>query len=181
MGKLVIGLLLSCLVVACATQETKAPDIGAEPAPYSAAIGHTTQPPEIGAELAPTLLDFSNISATDELNDPSNILAKRSIHYPFDVSEVQRADLPLVQAHAKYLSEHPDRKVRLEGNCDERGAEEYNLALGQLRAEKLKKMLRAGGANEKQIEAVSFGAEKPRATGHDEASWAQNRRTDLKY
>jgi len=94
---------------------------------------------------------------------------------------VQDADKPIVEAHAKYLSEHADRKVRLEGNCDERGSDEYNLALGQHRADGVKKLLLVGGAQDSQITTISYGEEKPKATGHDEASWSQNRRTDLNY
>ena len=115
------------------------------------------------------------------MNDPSSLLAKRSVYYPFDVSVVQDADKPVVQAHAKYLGEYASRKLRLEGNCDERGSGEYNLALGQRRADGVRKMLLVGGARASQIETVSYGEEKPRAAGHDEASWAQNRRTDLNY
>ena len=115
------------------------------------------------------------------MNDPASILAKRSVYYPFDVSAVQDADKPVVQAHAKYLSEHPDRKIRVEGNTDERGSNEYNLALGQRRADGVKQMLVLGGAKASQIEAISYGEEKPKATDHEEASWSQNRRSDIKY
>ena len=86
-----------------------------------------------------------------------------------------------MQAHAKYLSEHPDRSVRLEGNCDERGSNEYNLGLGQRRADGVTKMLIMGGARDSQIKTVSYGEEKPRCTDHNEACWKQNRRTDLNY
>ena len=117
----------------------------------------------------------------DPLNDPNSMLAGRSVFYPFDVSAVQDADKPLVQAHAKYLSEHADRTVRLEGNCDERGSTEYNLGLGQRRADGVKKMLELGGAKAAQLSSVSYGEEKPKAAGHNEAAWEQNRRTDLNY
>ena len=86
-----------------------------------------------------------------------------------------------MQAHAEYLAKHPNRNVRLEGNADERGSIEYNLALGQRRADGVKKMLLVGGAKEGQIESVSYGEEKPVATAHNEAAWSQNRRTDLNY
>lgn len=117
----------------------------------------------------------------DPLRESNNILAKRSVYYPLDVSAVQDADKPLIQAHAKYLSEHANSNVRLEGNCDERGSSEYNLALGQRRADGVKKMLMLGGASASQLETFSYGEEKPAATGHDEAAWMQNRRTDLSY
>lgn len=121
------------------------------------------------------------VATVDPLNDPNSILAKRSVFYPLDVAVVQADDSAIVEAHAKYLSEHPDKKVRLEGNCDERGSDEYNLALGQRRADGVKKLLEAGGVRENQISTISYGEEKPKATGHDEASWSQNRRTDLNY
>ncbi|MGC2049277.1 MAG: peptidoglycan-associated lipoprotein Pal, partial [Gallionella sp.] len=121
------------------------------------------------------------VVAVDPLNDPNSLLAKRSTYYPFDVSVVQDADKPVVQAHAKYLSEHPDRRVRLEGNCDERGSNEYNLGLGNRRANGVKQMLLLGGAKASQIETVSYGEEKSRCTDHNEACWKQNRRTDIKY
>lgn len=164
MKKLVISIVLLNLLVACASEKPKEPEVAA-PAPVVAA-------PELAS---------ASVVEVDPLNDSSNILAKRSVYYPFDVSAVQDADKPIVQAHAKYLSEHPDRTVRLEGNADERGSNEYNLALGQRRAEGVRKMLVLGGAKSSQIETASFGEEKPVASGHDESSWSQNRRTDIKY
>ena len=117
----------------------------------------------------------------DSLNDPSSILAKRSVYFPFDVSAIQAADKPLLEAHGQYLSEHPDRRVRVEGNCDERGSKEYNLGLGQRRADAVKQMLILSGAKASQIETVSYGEEKPRCTEHMESCWMQNRRGDIKY
>jgi peptidoglycan-associated lipoprotein len=87
----------------------------------------------------------------------------------------------LVQAHAKYMVEKRDAKARVEGNCDERGSREYNLALGQRRAEAVKKVMTVLGVQDGRIETVSFGEEKPADAGHDEAAWAKNRRGDIKY
>jgi len=141
----------------------------------------TTAAPADAAAGTTASTQAASGTAVDALNDPASILAKRSAYYPFDVSVVQDADKPMVQAHGQYLASHADRKVRLEGNCDERGCNEYNLALGQRRADGVKKMLELGGASAGQLESVSYGEEKPRASGHDEASWSQNRRTDLNY
>lgn len=163
MKKLVISILLVNLLAACASQKPKETMTGAQPAPAA-----------VTAKAAEPM-------AVDPLNDPSSMLAKRSTYYPFDVSVVQDADKPAVEAHAKYLASHADRKVRLEGNCDERGSTEYNLALGQRRAEGVKKMLLAGGAMASQIETVSYGEEKPKLTCHEEKCWKENRRTDLNY
>ena len=165
MNKILISIVLANLLVACASEKPKEPE--AAPTP-------TVETPAPATAPAPVV-------AVDPLNDPTSILAKRSVYFPFDVSAVQADDKPIVEAHGKYLSEHPDRKVRVEGNCDERGSNEYNLALGQRRADSVKKMLELAGAKASQIETVSYGKEKPVCTEHNEACWKQNRRSDIKY
>ncbi|CAH2794444.1 MAG: Tol-Pal system peptidoglycan-associated lipoprotein PAL [uncultured Caballeronia sp.] len=117
----------------------------------------------------------------DPLNDPNSPLAKRSIYFDFDSYAVRDDYQPLLQQHAQYLKSHPDRHVLIQGNTDERGTSEYNLALGQKRAEAVRRAMSLLGVADTQMEAVSLGKEKPQATGHDEASWAQNRRADLVY
>lgn len=187
MNKLVISIVLVSLLAACASEKPKETSKAAAPAAAApvaettaaaapAAVTPATAAPETAEKAAPAA-----VAEVDQLNDANSILSNRSTYYPFDVSAVQEADKPLVQAHAKYLSEHPERNVRLEGNCDERGSNEYNLALGQRRADGVKKMLILGGAKTSQIKTVSYGEEKPRASGHNEASWKQNRRTDIVY
>ena len=172
MKKLVISVLMASLLAACAGQkqkETPVTETKQAPAADTSRNAEATAPAR-----------EANV-AIDPLNDPNSILAKRSVYYPFDVYIVQDADKPVVLAHAKYLSEHSSRNVRLEGNCDERGSNEYNLGLGQRRAEGVKKMLELGGVKDRQIETVSYGEEKPRLTCHEESCWQGNRRTDLNY
>jgi peptidoglycan-associated lipoprotein len=94
----------------------------------------------------------------------------------YDVKPEYRA---LVESHAAYLRQNPGARIVVEGNTDEHGSREYNVALGQRRAESVMKMMRLLGVKDGQIEAVSFGEEKPRAQGHDDASWAENRRSDF--
>jgi peptidoglycan-associated lipoprotein len=106
---------------------------------------------------------------------------KRSVYYDFDRSDVKPEFRPAIESHARYLRDHGDARVTIEGNGDERGSREYNLALGQKRAESVRQMMRLSGATDNQMEAVSFGEEKPKAVGHDEASWAENRRSDVVY
>lgn len=105
----------------------------------------------------------------------------RSVYFPFDVDAVQDADHDTIQGHGVYLSKHKTAKVRLEGNCDERGSSEYNLGLGQRRANNTKKALIVAGARSSQIETVSYGEEKPRCSEHNESCWSQNRRADIVY
>ncbi|HEY2336237.1 MAG TPA: peptidoglycan-associated lipoprotein Pal [Burkholderiales bacterium] len=105
----------------------------------------------------------------------------RSVYYEFDRAELKPESRALIEAHASYLRDNPAVKVKIEGNADERGSSEYNLALGQRRAETVAGTLKLLGIPESRMEAVSFGKEKPRKTGHDETSWAENRRSDLVY
>ncbi len=122
-----------------------------------------------------------NAAAYPELRDPKNILSKRSVYFDFDQYVVKSDYQSLVEAHAKFLTQHQDMKMLIQGNTDERGSREYNLALGQKRADAVKRALTALGAKESQVESVSLGEEKPKGSGHDEASWAENRRGDMLY
>jgi peptidoglycan-associated lipoprotein len=119
--------------------------------------------------------------AASMLKDPGSAVSKRSIYYDFDAYNIKEEFQALVEAHSKFLQEHKDFKVRIEGNCDERGSREYNLALGQRRADSVKRAMTLLGVPPKQIETVSFGSEKPKALGHDEEAWGENRRSDIVY
>jgi peptidoglycan-associated lipoprotein len=169
MKKLTMSIMLVSMLAACASD--KPAEVVAEP------VAPTAAPVEPVAEVAK---DTAPV-ATDALDDVNSILAKRSAFFDFDKSAVKAADKPMVQAHGQYLAGNPDRKVVVEGNADERGSSEYNLALGNRRADSVKKMLIVSGAKAGQVSTVSFGEEKPRATGHNEAAWSQNRRADIAY
>ncbi len=114
--------------------------------------------------------------------DPNNpISTQRSIYFDFDNYSIKSEYDPLIERQGKYLSSQPSLAVKLEGNSDERGGAEYNLALGQKRAEAVLKALKVYGVKDSQMEAVSWGKERPKAMGHDEAAWSQNRRVDIMY
>ncbi|WP_454722396.1 MULTISPECIES: peptidoglycan-associated lipoprotein Pal [Cupriavidus] len=117
----------------------------------------------------------------DPLNDPNSPLAKRSVYFDFDSYSVKSDYQGLLSEHAKYLGANKGRRILIQGNTDERGTSEYNLALGQKRAEAVRRSLSSLGVPDTQMEAVSLGKEKPKATGHDEAAWAENRRADITY
>ncbi|MEM5276689.1 peptidoglycan-associated lipoprotein Pal [Cupriavidus taiwanensis] len=121
------------------------------------------------------------VTAADPLNDPNSPLAKRSVYFDFDSYSVKPDYQGMLDAHAKYLGTNKGRKILIQGNTDERGTSEYNLALGQKRAEAVRRSLASMGVPDAQMEAVSLGKEKPKAAGHDEASWAENRRADINY
>jgi|NGEPerStandDraft_6_1074524.scaffolds.fasta_scaffold35539_1 peptidoglycan-associated lipoprotein len=115
------------------------------------------------------------------LDDPRPSLAKRSVYFDFDSFLIHDSERPLIEAHAKYLASNRTSKGRIEGNSDERGSWEYNLALGQKRVHAVLASLRLIGAPVGEMEAISFGEEKPADPGHDEAARARNRRADLIY
>ncbi|MBQ8828830.1 MAG: peptidoglycan-associated lipoprotein Pal [Burkholderiaceae bacterium] len=115
------------------------------------------------------------------LNSKDGPLAQKSVYFDFDSYTISPEYLPVVTNHAKFLSVNKNLKVTLEGNTDERGGREYNLALGQKRAEAVKQRMTLLGVSPDQIETVSFGKEKPVAFGQDEESYSLNRRVDIRY
>ena len=117
----------------------------------------------------------------DHLNPNSLISTQRSVYFDFDQFTIKAESAPVVERQGKYLASKSGLAIRVEGNADERGGREYNLALGQKRAEAVVRALKVYGVNDKQVEPVSFGSEKPVALGHDEESWAKNRRVDFAY
>ena len=138
-----------------------------------------------GAATSGTTTSGVSGSATgtgaNPLKDPNNILSKRSIYFEYDSFVVEDKYKAQIEAHARYMTGNRSAKVTLQGNTDERGSREYNIALGQKRADAVKRAMTLMGVQEVAIETVSFGKEKPRREGHDESSWAENRRVDILY
>jgi peptidoglycan-associated lipoprotein len=153
------------------------------PAEKAATVEERTVQPGTGAQGTGTT--SSGATGTTQqgnpLRDPRSILSKRSVFFDFDSYAVKDDYKPLIDAHGKYLQGNRSAKMTIQGNCDERGSREYNIALGQRRADAVKRMMLLDGATDQQIETVSFGKEKPRNPGHDEGSWAENRRDDFVY
>ncbi len=115
------------------------------------------------------------------LRDPNNILSKRSIYFDYDKDVVKAEYKDLVAAHAKYVSAHPKAKMTLTGNTDDRGSREYNVSLGQRRSVSVKKSMNVLGAQDAQIETVSFGEERADTNCKDDACYAKDRRVDISY
>jgi peptidoglycan-associated lipoprotein len=175
MQKAALYIAIATVLAACGSTETK------QDVPVSDRSGTPQQAAVPGQGSSTSGLNTGRI-AGDPLKDPSNILSKRSVFFDFDSNAVKDEFRPVVQAHSKFMTaDKRDAKIRIEGNCDERGSREYNLALGQRRAESVKKVMTVLGVQDGRIETTSFGEEKPMAAGHDEGSWAQNRRADIKY
>ena len=117
----------------------------------------------------------------DPFNPSSPLATDRSVYFDFNSYSVGEQYRPTVENHARYLSSNPKQNIVIEGNTDARGGSEYNLALGHRRAESVRRMITLMGANDQQIETISFGKEKPRAQGDSEQAYAENRRADIVY
>lgn len=192
MKKVLLPVLMALVLTACGTSGTKAtvedrtgtktdaPVASTAPAaPTGSATGGAETSALGGSGVAGSAMDGSNKG--DPRKDPASPLSTRSIFFDFDQYVVKDEYRPALEAHAGYLLSKRDARVILQGNADERGSREYNLALGQKRAEAVRKALSVLGVGDAQIEAVSFGEEKPRMEGDSEEAYAANRRTDIVY
>ena len=181
--RLIISILLTTALAACSSKAVK-PSTTPPPVVDKSTSSQKTPPARTpsanddgSASTAP--MTESNLSS-NALTDPNNILSKRSVFFDYDSDEVKSEYRPLVEAHAKYLVAHPNAKLTIQGNTDERGTREYNLSLGQRRAVAVKKVMNVLGAQDKQIETVSYGEEKANACA-DESCYKQNRHADISY
>jgi len=140
------------------------------------------EPIDVGADdQTSSGLDEDGVVILDPLDDPASDLFVRTIYFDYDSANIREDSLVIVREHGKYLSSSPDRLVRLEGHADERGTREYNLALGEERAKSVRELLLLEGAQEEQIEIVSFGEERPAVEGTDDAALQLNRRVEIVY
>lgn len=170
---LAMALMLGALVTGCTTTSAVKPDQGAQ------AQGQAQSAQAAGAQTGGVAGQTQQ--QMDELDNPDSPLAERTIYFEFDKSDIQAKYLDVLTAHADYLMKHANVHIRLEGNTDERGSREYNIALGDRRAQAVRRFLMFQGVPADQITTVSYGEEKPADPGHDESAWAKNRRVDLVY
>lgn len=183
MRAFLVAIMACALLAACSSSPTsEQPAAGVEDRPpgqqkpSGVDAGRVGQKPPTGIDLT-----ASKPPGINPLQVPGSMLARRSVLFDFDKYDVRDEYKPLIEAHGQYLRSNPGAKMLIQGNTDERGGREYNLALGQRRADAMKKMLLLLGAREDQIESVSLGEEKPRAQGSSEEAYAQNRRGDILY
>lgn len=173
--RMIVTVLPLALLAACATTGEKAAAPAAAPEPTQT----ETMAPAPAAE--PSAAPAQAEMKIDPLQDPTSPLAKRVIYFDFDKSDIKSEYRPTLQAHAEYLAGHPSVHVRLEGHADERGTREYNIGLGERRANSVRAYLTLQGVSAGQIETISYGEERPVAMGHDESSWRLNRRVEIVY
>ena len=174
MSTLKTTVLFSCaaaLLAACSSTPVATP----QAAPV------VTQAPAQTASPPPPQSQVTKVVVPDYLDPNSAISKDRVVYFDFDDYTVKPQYTPMLERHSKYLTANPALAIKVAGNADERGSAEYNLALGQKRAEAVLRAMKLYGVKDKQVEAVSWGKEKPVDPGHNEVAWAKNRRAELDY
>jgi peptidoglycan-associated lipoprotein len=167
---LVASLFIALALVGCASDEAVKPagdESGAAPA--------QTAPSGAGSDASGSAL------SDRERQRRAELLSQRRVHFAFDSSTIDDEGRAIIEAHASHLVANSQLKVTLEGNCDERGTREYNLALGERRAQAVERMMKVLGVAGNRIKTVSYGEEKPLCQEHDESCWRQNRRAEIGY
>jgi peptidoglycan-associated lipoprotein len=168
--------VLSAVLAGCGSSvklDEAAPVVDARPNPNAAGGANSGARPGGAAQSSVTTVDVG-------ANNQAGANLARVVYFDFDSYVLRDEYKPLIESHARMLSQVKTKKMVIEGHTDERGGREYNLALGQRRAEAVAKSMMLLGASDGQIEAVSYGKERPASEGHDEAAWAKNRRAELK-
>jgi peptidoglycan-associated lipoprotein len=174
-----INRILALLVVTLAVTLNGCGSKPVKPAPSTAPTESNAGAQSEGANAGNAAGGAGN---QDETAGPqAGLLATRVVYFDFDSAVIQGAGVDVVAAHAKYLAANPQARVRLEGNTDERGSREYNIGLGDRRAQSVRRALLLQGVTEGQLTIVSYGEERPADPGHDEAAWAKNRRVEIVY
>lgn len=164
-------IFVSILLAACSGKPTKP----VEPT--------TSESIESSVETASTAprsgLTPQEIAEQDAIGEEQNMLRKTIVYFEFDSTAIRSEFNAQLRAHGAELGSNRNRKVRLEGHADERGSREYNIGLGERRAQEVRRVLLLSGASSSQIMTISYGEERPAALGHDERAWGQNRRVEL--
>lgn len=169
-NRLILILALTGLLTACGSSQERE---------ESAAVDDRSSTTEDGANTFGTGNDSMNSASA--LDDPSSPLSVRILYFEYDSSEVLPAYREVLEAHANYLAQNPNVTIALEGHADERGSREYNLALGERRAQSVKSQMMVFGPSASQLRTTSYGEERAVSDGHDEQAWSQNRRVEIIY
>ncbi len=181
MNKILLSLAIVGLLAGCSTTTDKQKAV--EVVDATPSKGEAPPLPKQEVRDPGPIVSVPNTSTGSgtEIGPTTGILAQRSVFFDYDSIVIKDEFKPLVTEHSRYLSSHRAQKIVISGNTDERGSREYNIALGQRRADSVKQMMLLLGVKEDQIETVSYGEEKPRNPGREEAAFAENRRGDIAY
>ena len=181
--KLLVVLMPVVVLAGCASPKVvqKPAPVEDRSAPVTTPSATPSTPATSGVDVlaAPDKENFAGEELVDPLKDATGLLAKKTIYFEYDSSEIQEEGRAIVEAHAAHLIKNPKLTVTLEGHADERGSREYNLALGESRAKEVQQLMQLKGVPAQQIDIVSFGEERPADMGHGDDAWAKNRRVEL--
>jgi len=187
--------LLAVFISACATTQEEMP-AGGDGAPVydqsqsgsSTGIvdGSSSGADASGLEgadggVGTAIVDGPPMTVMEMLEQTEGTLSNRTIYFEFDSAKLTDESLAILETHGNFVAGNGEVAVRLEGHADERGSREYNIALGDRRAQSVRRVLLFQGASSDQVETVSYGEEKPAVSGHDEDAWSKNRRVELIY
>lgn len=186
-----MAILVAAFISACATTQEEIPtDDGAtdqSTTDGSATDGGTDSGADAtGLDGSDTgdgtvIVDSTPLTVAEMLEQSEGALANRTIYFEFDSAKLTSESIEILESHGDFIAGNGEVSVRLEGHADERGSREYNIALGDRRAQSVRRVLLFQGASSDQVETVSYGEEQPAVTGHDEESWSKNRRVELIY
>jgi peptidoglycan-associated lipoprotein len=180
---LTVGLLSLLLMAGCASQEEGIDNQTEQAQDTMQDQGRDdgAATPIAGSDTEATALQQDQLSAQELLEQQDSPLASRIIYFDYDSAKVDEDSLALLEAHGDFLASNGNVHVTLVGHTDERGSREYNIALGDRRAQSVRRILLFQGASSDQIDTISYGEEQPAVLGHDEAAWSKNRRVELQY
>ncbi len=173
----VVALSAMMLWGCSSTPKTTAPVTGAS----TGAPTTTVAPAPMTSTMGGSNMDSGTRMMTDELSDPNSPLAKRTVYFDFDKSDIKPEARQIIEYHSKYLAANSNTRIVLQGHADERGTREYNLGLGESRARAVQQVMTLMGVSASQLELVSYGEERPAAMGHDDSAWSLNRRVEFVY
>jgi peptidoglycan-associated lipoprotein len=175
--------ILVLIAIAGAVLAAGCPSHKPRPQPANAQTGATTSldQPQTSGDNGANALGAQGDAGTDAAGPGGEQLKNRTIYFEFDSSDIKAEYNAMITAHARYLASNPTMRVRVEGNTDERGSREYNIGLGERRAQAVRRALMLQGVNESQITTVSYGEERPAVTGHSDEAWSRNRRANIVY
>jgi peptidoglycan-associated lipoprotein len=180
--KLFTVITLSVLLLAgCASQDDTLENQTDQDAMAGQMETDGTPTPIAGSEAEASAIQDEQLSAQQLLEQTDTPLASRVIYFDYDSAKVNDDSLALLETHGNFIAANGNVFVRLEGHADERGSREYNIALGDRRAQSVRRILLFQGASSDQIETISYGEERPAVLGHDESAWSRNRRVELVY
>ncbi len=177
---IITGLVFSLSLIACTTtpdkEDTNPEDVVVEERSTYGGAGA-----ENGEGVSTSGMQDEGAFRGHELDDPDSVLAQRKVYFSYDKSDILEEYRSIVEAHANYLVQNPGSTITLEGHADERGSREYNIALGERRAQSVQRMMELYGVSSTQINVVSYGEERSDVDGHDESAWRFNRRAEIIY